>query len=89
MAKVKNARCKPAWCKGLRLVGVFFERWQKGGMMVAEVANCHLLMYTPFLCYTKQGNGEGVRHQLLTNPRVCGIIKKIGKIPPKVYVINC
>ena len=22
---------------------------------------------SPFLCYTKQGNGEGVRHQTLTN----------------------
>ena len=45
----KNVRCKPVWYKGFRLVGVFFERWQKGGIKVAEVANCHLLTY-PLSC---------------------------------------
>ena len=87
--KCKYARCKPAWYKGFRLVDVFFERLQTGCKQVAKVAILQPFDVSPFLCYRKQGNGDFVRHQLLTNHRAYGIIKKIRKIPPKVYVINC
>ena len=64
----KHVLCKPAWCEGLRLVGVFFERWQKGGMMVAEVANCHLFMYT-LSCVIRNRGAGNERQQTLTNNR--------------------
>ena len=77
--KCKYARCKPAWCKGFRLVEVFFERLLFGCFQVAKVAILQPFDLSPFLCYTKQGSGDGLRNQLLTNYRICGIIKKIGK----------
>ena len=84
----KYVLCKHARYKGLRLVGVFFERWQKGGMKVAEVATCHLLMYA-ISCVIRKTPPDDVRHQPLTNYLRCVIIKKIRKTPPKVNVINC
>ena len=65
---------------------VLYETGERGGCTPSTVDKSARMWYNK---ENRKNNADCVRHQLLTNPRVCGIIKKIGKIPPKVYVINC